>query len=184
MTEPTAGGPQAVCASCGNEEPAGTRFCTRCGLPMDRQGGGLTGVATRATRPVLWAVLGASALITFVIIAFFLLPPPYLKVPDIQPVVRVARLAEFPEGTSRMVTWGERSVLVVRRDAESFFAVQGTAPSDGCFLEWDPEALRIESPCTYVVYDLDGNVVEGLTRTPLQRFRVFERDGTLYVTEI
>jgi len=30
---------------------------------------------------------------------------------------------------------------------------------------------------------LDGNVVEGLTRTPLRRFRVFERSGTLYVTE-
>jgi len=153
------------------------------GTPMERGGQRLSRVASRATRPVLWAVLGASTLIALVIVAFFLLPPPYLKVPDVQPVVRVARLSEFPVGTSRMVTWGNRSVLVVRRDAAAFFAVQGTAPSDGCFLEWNPEALRIESPCTYVVYDLDGNVVEGLTRTPLRRFRVFERSGTLYVTE-
>ena len=179
-TSEAAGG---ACPHCGHVEPAGTRFCTHCGLPMDRGGPTLSGVASRATRPILWAVVGASGLITFVIVAFFLLPPPYLKVPDIQPVVRVARLADFPVGTSRMVTWGERSVLVVRRDAEAFFAVQGTAPSDGCFLEWNADALRIESPCTYVVYDLDGNVVEGLTRTPLQRFRVFERNGTLYVTE-
>jgi nitrite reductase/ring-hydroxylating ferredoxin subunit len=174
---------RVACPHCGHEEPAGTRFCTACGRAMDAGGSKLGRVASVTTRPILWAVLGVSALIAFVIVAFFLLPPPYLKVPDIQRVVRVARLSEFPEGTSRMVTWGERSVLVVRRDTDAFFAVQGTAPSDGCFLEWDAEALRIESPCTYVVYDLDGNVVEGLSQTPLQRFRVFEHDGTLYVTE-
>jgi nitrite reductase/ring-hydroxylating ferredoxin subunit len=128
-------------------------------------------------------VIGVGVLAALVVVAFFLLPPPYLQVPDIQQVVRVARIDEFPVGTSRMVTWGERAVLVVRRDEAAFFAVQGTSPSDGCFLDWNAEALRIESPCTYVVYDLDGNVVTGLTRTPLGRYRVFERDGVLYVTE-
>jgi len=182
MSEPTTGGPLILCPHCGREEPGGTRFCRQCGLPIE--GGVDDGAAVpRGTRAILWAVLGAAGLLAGVIVAFFLLPPSYLKVPDVQPVVRVARLADFPVGTSRMVTWGRRSVLVVRRDERAFFAVQGTASSDGCFLEWNAEALRIESPCTYVVYDLDGNVVEGLTRTPLQRFRVFERNGTLYVTE-
>jgi nitrite reductase/ring-hydroxylating ferredoxin subunit len=139
--------------------------------------------ARRGTRPLLAGVLGVAALAAAVVVSFFLLPPPYLQVPDLQPVARVARVADLPVGTSRMVTWGARSVLVVRRDERTFFAVQGTAPSDGCFLQWNGEALRIESPCSYVVYDLDGNVVEGLTRVPLRRFRVFERDGTLYVTE-
>jgi nitrite reductase/ring-hydroxylating ferredoxin subunit len=132
---------------------------------------------------LLVGVLGVAGFIGLVVIAFFLLPPPYLQVPDLQPVARVARVADVPVGTSRMVTWGARSVLVVRRDSVTFFAVQGTAPNDGCFLQWNRDALRIESPCSYVVYDLDGNVVEGLTRIPLRRYRVFERAGTLYVTE-
>jgi nitrite reductase/ring-hydroxylating ferredoxin subunit len=144
-------------------------------------GGRLTG--RKATRPLLAGVLGVSAFVALVVVALFLLPPPHLQVPETEPVVRVGRLADFAEGTSRMVTWGARSVLVVRRDETSFFAVQGNAPSDGCFLHWNPDALRIESPCTYVVYDLDGNVVEGLTRIPLRRYRVFERAGNLYVTE-
>lgn len=179
LTQAGAGG---RCPHCGNEETAGTRFCTRCGLPIDAAGGPASG-SSQGTRPLLTAVVGVCAFIALVIVALFLLPPPHLQVPEIQPVVRVARVADFPVGTSRMVTWGELSVLVVRREALAFFAVEGTSPTDGCFLEWDPEALRIESPCTYVVYDLDGNVVAGLTRTPLRRYRVFERDGTLYVTE-
>jgi len=140
-------------------------------------------VARRGTRPLLAGVLGLAGFIMVIVMAVFLLPPPHLLVPDLQPVARVARVADVPVGTSRMVTWGTRSVLVVRRDSTTFFAVQGTAPGDGCFLAWNADALRIESPCTYVVYDLDGNVVEGLTRVPLRRYRVFERDGTLYVTE-
>ena len=185
MTEAGGGDDAGVtCPHCGNVEASDTRFCTRCGLPTDTPAKAtLESRIRRGTRPLLIGVLGVTGAIVALILAFFMLPPPHLQVPEIQPVVRVARVADFPDGASRMVTWGARSVLVVRRGEVGFFAVQGTAPSDGCFLEWNPEALRIESPCSYVVYDLDGNVVEGLTRIPLQRFRVFERDGTLYVTE-
>jgi nitrite reductase/ring-hydroxylating ferredoxin subunit len=143
------------------------------------------GVATprSLTRSLLVVLLAISALLAATVVAFFLLPPPHLKVPDIRFVVRVARVEDFPVGTGRTVTSGERSVLVVRREQDAYFAVEGTASSDGCFLHWNPDALRIESPCTYVVYDLDGNVVEGLTRVPLRRYRVFERDGVLYIAE-
>lgn len=175
--------PGVTCPHCGQAEPAGTRFCTRCGLPTDAAPPGAPR-ARSATRALLIAVLAVTGLVGLVIVTFFLLPPPYLKVPDIQPVVRVSRVADFPVGTSRLVTWGERAVLVIRREEAAFFAVQGTSPGDGCFLEWNADALRIESPCTYAVYDFDGNVVTGLTRTPLQRYRVFERDGVLYVTDL
>lgn len=184
MSEPTGGASGFACPHCGQEEPAGTLICARCGLPTDAPAKSTAeSWIRRGTRPLLIGVLVVTGAISLAILAFFMLPPPHLQVPEIQPVVRVARLTDFPVGTSRMVTWGARSVLVVRREELGFSAVQGTAPSDGCFLEWNPDALRIESPCSYVVYDLDGNVVEGLTRIPLQRFRVFERDGTLYVTE-
>lgn len=151
--------------------------------PATGPGGAAHTMARRSTRPLLAGVLGLAGFIMAIVVAVFLLPPPHLLVPDLQPVARVARVSDVPVGTSRMVTWGVRSVLVVRRDSTTFFAVQGTAPTDGCFLHWNSDALRIESPCAYVVYDLDGNVVEGLSRVPLQRYRVFQRAGTLYVTE-
>ena len=40
------------------------------------------------------------------------------------------------------------------------------------------------SPCSYLVYDLHGNVVRGLTTVPLQRYGVFERQGAVYVREL
>ncbi len=38
------------------------------------------------------------------------------------------------------------------------------------------------SPCTFVVYDVRGNVVTGLTTTPLRRYRVLVRSGDVYVS--
>lgn len=111
----------------------------------------------------------------------YVMPGEHLEIPEAQPAVRVAREADFPVSGSRMVRWGERAILVIRSSTDRFVAVQGTAPSDGCLLEWEEEALRIVSPCTYVVYDLEGRPVTGLSTRPLQGYPVFLRDGVVYV---
>jgi len=107
-----------------------------------------------------------------------------LDVPEVQPAVRVASVESFPVGGSRMIRWGDRPVLVVRLADQEYVALEGAAPSDGCLLEWEEDASRIVSPCTYVVYDVDGSAVTGLSTTPLQRYPVFVRDGTVYVARI
>jgi nitrite reductase/ring-hydroxylating ferredoxin subunit len=111
----------------------------------------------------------------------YLLPPERLQLPELQPAIAVAPVAQFPVGGSRVVDWGNQVILVVRTGDQSFTGLQGTAPSDGCILNWDPTALRVLSPCTYLVYDLHGNVVRGLTTVPLLRYPVFVRDGVVYV---
>lgn len=115
-------------------------------------------------------------------LGLYLVPRAPLTLPELQPAVRVAQAADVPVGGSRIQSWGERIVLVVRRAEDRYFALQGTSPMDGCILRWDPEAQRVISPCTYVVYDDDGNVVAGLTTEPLHRYAVFVRDGVIYVT--
>ena len=115
--------------------------------------------------------------------ALYVLPGEQLAIPKLQPAVRVLREADFPVGASRLVRWGERVILVVRREEQQYFAVHGVSPSDGCILEWEEQSSRVHSPCSYVVYDLHGNVVTGLTTAPLTRYGVFVRDGTVYVTE-
>lgn len=111
----------------------------------------------------------------------YLLPPERLQLPELQPAYVVAPESQFPVGSSRIVDWGNQIILVVRTGEQSFAGLQGTAPNDGCILNWDPTALRVLSPCAYLVYDLQGNVVRGLTTVPLQRYPVFVRDRVVYV---
>jgi nitrite reductase/ring-hydroxylating ferredoxin subunit len=111
----------------------------------------------------------------------YLIPPPPLQLAELQPAFRVSTVDDMPVGGSRLVNWGDEAILVVRIDGQSFAALQATAPSDGCILRWDSTSMRIVSPCSYLVYDLGGNVVRGLTTTPLERYAVFVRDGNVYV---
>ena len=139
-----------------------------------RKGLGLSGLA-------LVGVILFSVTFAGIVTAVFLLPPEHLRIPELQPAVRVANETDFPVGASRIVAWGDEPILVVR-GSERFWAVQGTSPADGCILRWEAESLRVVSPCTYVVYDLRGNVVSGLSLIPLKPFTAFVRRGTLYVT--
>jgi nitrite reductase/ring-hydroxylating ferredoxin subunit len=132
-------------------------------------------------------LLGGVILLTlftaFLILAGYLLPGDYLQIPELQPVARVAKEADFPLGSSRVISWGSRVVLVVHTGEREYSALQGTSPLEGCILEWDAVSLRVVSPCNFVVYDLHGNVVRGLTTVPLQRYGVFVRQGEVFVRE-
>jgi nitrite reductase/ring-hydroxylating ferredoxin subunit len=132
---------------------------------------------------LLAGVVGLTLMTLALGIVFYLLSGDYLQIPELQPSVRVVRESDFPVGASRVVSWGPRIVLVVRSGEREYSALQGTSPIEGCILDWDAASLRVVSPCTYVVYDLRGNVVRGLTTVPLQRFAVFVRQGAVYVTE-
>ncbi len=111
----------------------------------------------------------------------YLLPPERLQLAELQPAYVVAPVTQFPVGASRVVDWGEQVILVVRTGEAGYAGVQGVSPADGCILNWDQTSMRVLSPCSYIVYDLQGNVVRGLTTTPLQRFPVFVRDSVVYV---
>lgn len=139
-----------------------------------KKGLGLSGLA-------LVGVILFSVTFAGIVTAIFLLPPEHLRIPELQPAVRVANEADFPVGASRIVAWGDEPILVVR-GREQFWAVQGASPFDGCVLEWEAESLRVVSPCTNVVYDLRGNVVSGLSLIPLKPYTAFVRRGTVYVT--
>lgn len=131
---------------------------------------------------LLNSVLGVVFLIALAITAIYTVPPEHLIIPQHEIAMRVARVEDFAVGSSRMETWGEQAILVVRHGERDYSALHGVSPVDGCLLEWDPEAVRVASPCGHVLYNLRGQAVEGLTQEPLQRYDVFVRDGVVYVT--
>lgn len=159
---------------------------------QDRAGSGDDGSAAAGRRTPRWQrgfherLVGGIVLLTMVLIAlgiwFYLTPEDYLQIPELQPALRVTEEGEIPIGGSRVVTWGPRTVLVVRHGERDYAALSGTSPIDGCILRWDDASLRVVSPCSFVVYGLDGNVVRGNTAVPLHRYSVFVRHGAIYVT--
>ncbi|MDH3569884.1 MAG: Rieske (2Fe-2S) protein [Gemmatimonadota bacterium] len=126
---------------------------------------------------VITLIIAAVALST----ALYVSPGDHLEIPELQPVIRVAQERDIPIGASRLVRWGDRAILVVRLGQDRFAAVDATSPGDGCLLRWEEESSRIVSPCSYVVYDVDGSVVAGISTRALQRYPVFLRDGIAYV---
>jgi nitrite reductase/ring-hydroxylating ferredoxin subunit len=115
-------------------------------------------------------------------IVLFVFSTKPLTIPEAQPAVPVVSEDTFEVGTSRVQNWGERIILVVRRTEHEYYALQGTSPTDGCILQWDPDSQRVVSPCNHIVYNLSGDVVTGLTTGSLQRYAVFVRDGVVYLT--
>lgn len=130
---------------------------------------------------LLIAVIILTAVAVLLVLAMYGQPTGMSDSAELEPAVRVARVDDYPVGASRVVRLGETAVLVVRLDEVRYVAVAGASPSDGCLVEWEEEASRIVSPCSYLVYDVDGSVVAGLSTTPLARYPVFVRDGTVYV---
>ncbi|MDH3458031.1 MAG: Rieske (2Fe-2S) protein [Gemmatimonadota bacterium] len=144
-------------------------------LQAERQGG--LGFNELLLGAVIALIIAGIALGT----ALYVSPGDHLEIPELQPVIRVTQERDLPVGASRLIRWGDRAVLVVRLGQDRFAAVDGTSPNDGCLLRWEEDASRIVSPCSYVVYDVDGSVVSGLSTRALQRFPVFLRDGIVYV---
>jgi nitrite reductase/ring-hydroxylating ferredoxin subunit len=130
---------------------------------------------------LLGGLLVLMAAFALLVVFLYWLPPEQLQLPELQPALRVGSVGSFPVGAGRSVRWGDQVILVVRPDTGRYAALEGVASTDGCLLQWSPTALRIESPCSYIVYDLHGNVVRGLTTVPLRRYPTFVRDDVLYV---
>ena len=150
----------------------------------DTPGAGFTAPGFRAgfNEYLLGGVIFLGAAIALIALFFFLAPGDYLQIPELQPAVRVTTESSMPIGGSRTINWGPRVILVVRTGQHEFAALQGTSPIEGCLLSWDAPSLRIVSPCESVIYNLHGNVVRGLTTVPLERYAVFLRQGSIYVT--
>ena len=148
----------------------------------------LTSPAEETQRPksgfneiLLGAVIVLILAFIGLVAGLYALPGGHLELPELLPGVRVAREANLPVGASRVVSWGDQIILVIRSDEQRYSALQGISPDDNCILEWDLEAQRVVSPCSHLVFDLRGNVVKGLTTAPLLRYSVFTRAGVVFV---
>jgi nitrite reductase/ring-hydroxylating ferredoxin subunit len=133
-------------------------------------------------QPLLRGVTVLAVFTMVLMLTLYVLPPKHLAVPQREASIWIANTVDFPVGSSRMRTWGDEIILIVRSGEHEYRALEGVSPLDGCLLEWNAESMRVTSPCGHQLYDLHGYAVAGLTTQPLGRYGTHVRDGALYVT--
>ncbi|NNG16877.1 MAG: hypothetical protein HKM89_10385, partial [Gemmatimonadales bacterium] len=57
---------------------------------------------------LLTGVILSMAMALGIAVLLYLMPADHLQLPELQPFARVARVAEFPVGASRVVNWGDQ----------------------------------------------------------------------------
>ena len=117
--------------------------------------GALSGFASAALA-YMWPVKGAGAASEFLTTA--------------QGKVGAGQLGEN-EGVVGRSPLGK--VLVVRKDGQ-LHGLQATCTHLGCTVAWDSSSGEIECPCHGARYDLDGRVLKGPARDPLEKVEVRE----------
>jgi nitrite reductase/ring-hydroxylating ferredoxin subunit len=131
-----------------------------------------------------WCLAGLSVFGVAAGLLIFLayaLPQEPLVIPEVESSVRIANLDDVLNNTARLERWGKRLILVVRTASGEVTAVEGRSPADGCVLQWDEKLGRIQSPCSYQLYNPYGFVVAGLDNRALRTFPVLIRDGVINI---
>lgn len=109
-------------------------------------------------------------------IGYFLNPP----AANAQPLQEVGKVADFTEGTPKLVAYKggsvEEGLYVVNLGREGWLALDFHCTHLQCAVNWVEAAKQFICPCHGGVYDLKGNVLAGPPPRPL-RMRVISVIG-------
>lgn len=90
-----------------------------------------------------------------------------------------AMVLQQPNGLMVVHARGLNGPVVLRNVEHEIVALSAICTHRGCEVRPFPDSY--ECPCHGSVYDLDGSVIEGPARKPLQRFRVKETLESLII---
>jgi len=101
----------------------------------------------------------------------YLFPPERREFHPARRRMRVARADEIPRGRGKQVLFNGEPVWVLRLK-EGWIALSALCTHQGCIIHWDEKRSILSCPCHAGLFDTNGNVLSGLPRRPLKRFRV------------
>lgn len=95
--------------------------------------------------------------------------------------VKTGKAIDIQPGRGKLTLVDGEPVWVVNLP-NGFIALSALCSHKGCFIKWDEKRRLFSCPCHEGLFDGQGNVVSGLPRRPLTRFRVGLVHGDLYVS--
>lgn len=111
----------------------------------------------------------------------FLLPPAEVRSTLGPRRVRVGGAADLPQGRGKLTLVDNEAVWILHLPS-GFVALSASCTHKGCLLNWEEKRRLFVCPCHNGRFDESGNVVSGMPRLPLSRFRVASVGGDLYVS--
>lgn len=95
--------------------------------------------------------------------------------------VKTGRAIDLPPGKGKLTLVDGEPVWVVNV-ASGFAGMSALCTHKGCIIKWEEKRQLFSCPCHEGLFDERGNVIAGLPRHPLTRFRVGLVRGELYVS--
>lgn len=108
--------------------------------------------------------------------------PPKGATSAVRPLrVKTGNADDIPTGRGKLTLFDGEPVWVVNLPL-GFVGLSALCTHKGCVIKWDEKRGLFSCPCHEGLFDEQGNVVSGLPRQPLKRFRVGLLDGDVYVS--
>ncbi len=106
-------------------------------------------------------------------IAKYVMPPE--EVDDAASSIAVAKVADFPPNSGKVVRFGNRPAMVVRLPSGEFRAFSATCTHLDCIVQYREDKEAIWCACHNGTFDLSGRNVAGPPPRPLDAYDVVVR---------
>jgi cytochrome b6-f complex iron-sulfur subunit len=116
------------------------------------------------------------------VVAAYLLPPEESGSILTPQRVKAGKAADIAAGKAKSVVVDGEPVWVLNSSGSRFVALSALCTHKGCHVKWDDKRRVFSCPCHEGLFDERGNVIGGLPRRPLSRFRVGLVNGELQVS--
>ena len=111
----------------------------------------------------------------------FLIPP---KQPDLNVnSVDAGPLDAFQTNSSRILRFGRKPVLIIRKKSGDFKALSATCTHLDCNVQYKQDTEQVWCACHNGFYDLEGRNISGPPPKPLPQYDVTVKDQKVFITK-
>ncbi len=109
----------------------------------------------------------------------YMIPPKQANISVNQ--VEAGSVSDFPKNTAKIVRFGRKPVIVIRKKSGEFIAMNATCTHLSCTVQYKPDSQVIWCACHNGLYDLNGGNISGPPPRPLTRMIAKVRNDKVIV---